>query len=208
MKKILSILIAISCLLATSPVFADSYTDNSKFNELKDKFDIVEKTFATYQIIREFNSEGYTVDEDSFFGYTTGLFDYNGNEIIPSEYNYLELFYEDLAVAQKFTYGKYGYIDRENKWSIPPTFDMCDRFSEGLAYVYKNGTAGYIDKTGKLVHVLEEDEYGSRFNNGMAIINDFYSVKIINKNFEVINEFPLHESNNISQKDDRFILWE
>jgi hypothetical protein len=45
---------------------------------------------------------------------------------------------------------KAGFINREGRVTIPPTFESADNFSEGLAAVEINGRFGYIDKKGTL----------------------------------------------------------
>lgn len=46
--------------------------------------------------------------------------------------------------------GKYGYVDAEGNFVIPPRFDGADVFSEGLAVVLDSGSFGYIDTRGTL----------------------------------------------------------
>lgn len=203
MKKIFSLLLIFSMLFSTT-VFAQERS----FTELEEIFNIEERYLSSDVAIRYFNEEGYVLDDFTTGGYNVGMFDYSDNLIIPSEYNDVNLFYEDLASAQKFIYGKYGFLNRNGEWVIAPEFDMADRFSNGLAYVFKNGEAAYIDKTGKPVYILKDDENGSRFSNGRAIIYSPEEVKVINTNFETVSTF----SNSLSWvspwQEDRYIVWE
>lgn len=202
MKKLLSLLLICTFLLPTV-VFAEE-----PFPELSETFDIKEKYLSYDYSIRYFDQDNYILDNFADDNYNVGMFDYSNNVIIPPEYKELDLFYEDLAVAQKFIYSKYGYLDKNGNWAIVPKFDMADRFSNGLAYVYKNGQSAYIDKTGKPVYILNEDESGSRFSNGRAIIYAPEETRIINTNFETISSFPNTFSWVSPWQEDRFIVQE
>ena len=46
--------------------------------------------------------------------------------------------------------GKWGYMNREGKVVIQPSFDDALTFSEGMAAVQVGGKWGYIDETGRL----------------------------------------------------------
>lgn len=50
-----------------------------------------------------------------------------------------------------FVGDRYGYIDQTGKMVISPQFGLALNFVEGLALVYTEGQAGYIDKTGNYV---------------------------------------------------------
>ena len=70
------------------------------------------------------------------------------------------------AVRQK---DKWGYIDREGYFVIPPQFTDAEGFSEGLAVVEKNEKYGYIDKNGTFV-IAPQFEYANSFTEGVAIV--------------------------------------
>lgn len=200
MKKLLALLLSFTFLIPTTVVFA---TENP-FPELSEHFNVVEKSFPTDVSVRSFNNEGYVVDDFSNDEYKVRMFDYSDNVLIPSEYKDLDLFYDGLAYAQKFAFSKYGYLDKSGNWAIAPQFDMVDRFSNGLAHVYKNDQAAYIDKTGNPVYILADDESSSRFTNGKAIIYDTDSTRIVNTNFETIAEFD-NDTWASSWEEDRYI---
>ena len=66
---------------------------------------------------------------------------------------------------------KCGYINKTGKIVIPPQFDYCDRFREGLAQVSLFEKSGYIDETGKIVISLQFDYFLSEpFYEGFASI--------------------------------------
>ena len=72
--------------------------------------------------------------------------DKKGNEIIPYEYDSVNLFSEELSIVK--LNDKYGFIDKTGKESIPLKYDHADSFSEGLAMVNLKGKSFYIDKNG------------------------------------------------------------
>jgi len=46
---------------------------------------------------------------------------------------------------------KWGYIDANGEFAIPPQFDEAGPFSEGLAAVEQNKRTGYVDSNGRFV---------------------------------------------------------
>jgi hypothetical protein len=73
-----------------------------------------------------------------------------------------------MAIVRTEDY-KYGYIDKTGKVVIPLIYDYISPFSEGLAYVEKDGKCGYIDKTGKVIIPLIY-EIAQSFSEGLAAV--------------------------------------
>ena len=69
--------------------------------------------------------------------------------------------------------GKYGYIDRNGKFVIEPTFDSGHPFSDGLAWVEEEYRSGYVDKNGKWVISDSTYQAKSSFINGRAIVENY-----------------------------------
>ena len=63
--------------------------------------------------------------------------------------------------------GKWGFVDKNFKFVIPPQFDLAFEFSEGRAPVSINQKWGFIDVSGKLVVPAKYDHVW-RFNDGLA----------------------------------------
>jgi len=66
---------------------------------------------------------------------------------------------------------RWGFIDRNGQFVIPPQFDAEGRFSEGLAAVRINGAWGYIDRAGARV---VEPKYAAaeEFSDGLAAVKN------------------------------------
>lgn len=69
--------------------------------------------------------------------------------------------------------GKWGFIDATGRVAIPPTFDLAEPFSDGLAAVRLGGRVGYVDPAGALVLVPAHAPAGvlhRPFVNGLAAV--------------------------------------
>jgi len=96
-----------------------------------------------------------------------GIVDYNDNEIIPFEYDYLVGFYYDnICIAQ--IDGKSFAIDRQGKELFPERYDEMNDYCGGYSIVYNGektwacqlkseGKYGVINKKGEVVVPLKYD---------------------------------------------------
>lgn len=94
--------------------------------------------------------------------------------ILKEKYSYMACFREDLArVNQKdgsLPHGRFGFINKQGKLSVPMQFDKARGFSNGLAWVQQGEKKYFIDKQGKKVlDVSQYDEVGD-FKNGLAAV--------------------------------------
>lgn len=67
--------------------------------------------------------------------------------------------------------GKIGFIDRDGKIVIEPTFENAFPFTEGLAAVQRIGKWGFIDETGREIIQPQFDNVG-QFSDGLATFSD------------------------------------
>lgn len=67
--------------------------------------------------------------------------------------------------------GKDGFIDRDGKIVIEPTFEKAFPFTDGLAAVQKQGAWGFIDTKGRLIIEPQFVSVGL-FSEGLAIFQD------------------------------------
>lgn len=83
-----------------------------------------------------------------------GFYDTTGRKVIDFQYRTVSDFSEGLAVANDdsdSTIVKYGFINKDNKFVIPATFEFAMTFNEGLAVVKNYDRYGMIDRNGKEV---------------------------------------------------------
>jgi hypothetical protein len=86
--------------------------------------------------------ERYKNDEDYFINRNG-----NATPIIPIKNKSRKLTprpEDNNTVFQSVKNGKYGFVDKNNKWIIPPVFFGVRDFSENLACVNQNGKWGFI----------------------------------------------------------------
>jgi hypothetical protein len=128
----------------------------------------------------------------AFYNSTTkkwGIWDKNGNEILPATYDDISAYSCGLALVEKNS--KYGYIDKNGNEVIAPRYAGAMDFVENLAWIQKSSDSRVelIDKNGESIMRLKEEEYPqSTFHNGLATIynSDDKETRYINKNNETI----------------------
>lgn len=100
-------------------------------------------------------------------GQKVGAVNKYGDIVIPFLYDDISLFGEDsLAVAS--LNGKQGFINLNGNIVISIKYEICNKFSEGLAAVRQNGLYGFIDKKGRMVIPCKYKEIGSDgFSEGL-----------------------------------------
>jgi hypothetical protein len=80
--------------------------------------------------------------------------------------------------------GKWGFIDRSGAVVIAARFDGAERFSEGLAAVALEGRHGYVDATGRMALVPEQEPAGALhrpFVSGLAAVRSGGSIGFIDR---------------------------
>lgn len=98
---------------------------------------------------------------------------------------------EGLAVVRD-KYGKYGYIDKNNKEVIKCKYDEAHAFKNGIAIVKENGYYGCINKHEKKVISCVYDEIFD-FRYGLAVIKKDGYYGYVNKNNEEVIECKYDE---------------
>lgn len=89
--------------------------------------------------------------------------------VIPAIYDKASEFLEELACVKLD--GKYGFINPDSSWAIPPSFEFTDYgFSEGVAWYKGEGEKyGYINRDGSIAIAARYDEAWS-FKEGVAVV--------------------------------------
>lgn len=123
-----------------------------------------------FKLSTEFSEDAaYTKDKDGFY-----YFDKKGAELFPGK-RFAEVsdFNDGLAlvVEKGKEEKKYGFIDKTGKFAIEPAFLLPACFSEGLAFVNKDGKRLFIDKTGKEAFPLDPKiSAAAPFSEGLSIV--------------------------------------
>lgn len=92
--------------------------------------------------------------------------DFNGNMVIPCDYQNLLGFTEGLSAVMKNN--KWGYIDTKNNVVIDFVYDNARPFFQGRAAVNKNGKWFFIDKHNNTISNLYDEVWD--FTEGRAIV--------------------------------------
>lgn len=88
---------------------------------------------------------------------------------------------------------KFGYIGKNGKFKIPPTFDDAENFSGGLALVTRGKREFFINTQGREITANKVKLMANqRFSEGLTVSdkNDLNSLKIIDINGKVVSSLP------------------
>jgi hypothetical protein len=99
----------------------------------------------------------------------TAFIDLTGRVAIPAKCTGLGLFHEGLCAIGGGV--SVGYIDRRGDWAVAAEYAVCGQFSEGLAFVSRNGRSfGIVNREG---HVVVEPRYDRTgvFHNGLGAVS-------------------------------------
>lgn len=128
----------------------------------------------------------------AFYNSTTkkwGIWDKNGNEILPATYDDISAYSCGLALVEKNS--KYGYIDKNGNEVIAPRYAGAMDFVENMAWIQKSSDSRVelIDKNGEQIMRLKEEEYPQgTFHNGLCPIynEEDQECRYIDKNGNVV----------------------
>ncbi|MBQ7382858.1 MAG: WG repeat-containing protein [Paludibacteraceae bacterium] len=128
----------------------------------------------------------------AFYNSTTkkwGIWDKNGNEILPATYDDINAISCGLALVEKNS--KYGYIDKNGNEVIAPLNAGAMDFVENMAWIQKSSDSRIelIDKNGEQIMRLKEEEYPQgMFHNGLCPIynEEDQECRYIDKNGNVV----------------------
>jgi len=91
---------------------------------------------------------------DKKYPYLYGLKDGNGNIIVKPIYNYIDKFYNDIAIIQNKK-GYYGFINRDGKVIVSPMYQEINNFTKPKTIVKSNNKYGIIDTKGEIIIPIE-----------------------------------------------------
>ena len=102
----------------------------------------------------------------------SGYLDFEGNEVIKNDFKWTESFQDGLARASLGS--KWGYIDHNGNWIIPPVLSRCSDFHQGrAAFRNSNGFWGLIDKNGDTI-INNIYRAIQNFSDGFAVALNAY----------------------------------
>jgi hypothetical protein len=87
-------------------------------------------------------------------------------------------FSEGLAAVEKD--GKWGFIDPQGQFQVPPTFESAGSFNGGLAVAKFGGKFGYVDRAGRWV-IQPQFDKADDFSDEMALTDAGYIDKAGNR---------------------------
>ena len=133
-----------------------------------------------------------------------GIINLKGDTIIPLEYSDISYNLREGLLFAKLN-DKYGYINLKNEIIIPFEYTKAENFSDGLAVVYKDKKAFYINKNNVIVMDVKGDLiWQNMFKNGLAVFKTNGKFGYININKEVIIN-PIYEEATVFQNDRAFV---
>ncbi len=113
-------------------------------------------------------------------------------------------FSDGMAEIMKYTSDAHddvtcGYINKEGQEVMPCKFNDATDFVRGIAYVLDKDKAGYIDRTGSYVLILQNC-VGTQYHEGFAAVtNHRYKIGFINKNGDIVIDYQFDEAGYFSE---------
>lgn len=92
-----------------------------------------------------------------------------GEKAFHSDFTDAKSFNEGMAAASEL--GKWGFIDSDGKWVIPPTYNNVQSYSDGVAPVNDGDGWHFVYPNGKRL-TERSFKYVSPFRNGAAIVQE------------------------------------
>lgn len=108
-----------------------------------------------------------------------GLYNLNGQIIIPAEFDYISQFQNSLARVTKD--GLTGYYSADGKMVIPCIYEQIWDFENGRAKVLRNGLVGFVSSDGREVVGAVYQQIWN-FENGRARVLKSGKIGYINEN--------------------------
>lgn len=102
--------------------------------------------------------------------------------------------------------GKVGYIDRQGRWVIQPSYEQAGKFNQGKAAVKASGKWGYITSQGNTVTDFKFDQ-GQGFSQGIAVVQMQGQFNLIDVSGQVLFEqgfdriFPTDSNYYLTERD-------
>ncbi len=135
----------------------------------------IKRKILKYDFAMDFIGMAYYTSDIPYLDYyisrKKGWINYEGRIVTDTSDVDIHGFRNGMAQFKKDK--KWGYINRDLKVVIPPTFDEAINYnSNGLARVKNNKYSGFIDKKGKWIYKFDKSKISflSPFSNGYAVV--------------------------------------
>lgn len=201
-------------------------------NNITSKSQINITPLAAYEVVGEWkiiNDKGEVIftrnDITEVFGFGEGILiakvknnnkekwtaiNINGKDIFSVDYDEIGVFHDGYAIVANYINKEsgdkiFGFIDKSGKLVVPMEYSDAIPFSEGLAYVMKDGKRGFlstkIDNSGTLeMSISLNNKVGYNFSEGLAAIsNEEYIVGFIDKKGKVVIDYRFDEPAEFSE---------
>lgn len=89
---------------------------------------------------------------------------------------------------------KWGFVAADGKMAIELQWTAAGEFSDGLAYVQRNGLLGFINTSGEIV-IEPQWEYCEKFSDGRALVRNAGKYGYINTDGEVVIDLQYSDAN-------------
>ncbi len=175
--KIKSIIIALALATVASGM---AYAAVPRQND-KGKWGYVDDSGAKI-VDYKYDEAGYFTDGLALVkkGDNLGMINESGKEIIPVKYNIIEPHNAQIfrvAANGKMKDGvlmdeKYGFVNREGVEVLKPEYDEVGGFVNGMAYIKKGATYGYINEDIKVVIPCKYAAVGKFNDKGLTWVNE------------------------------------
>ncbi|PIQ46911.1 MAG: hypothetical protein COW03_18020 [Cytophagales bacterium CG12_big_fil_rev_8_21_14_0_65_40_12] len=135
-----------------------------------------------YSTLYPFSDSKFIVGSRSNFSILSdyGLIDTKGNQVIPTEFQWVEPVGEYLIVAKKTgTHYHYGLLNKNGKALLPIEYDLISRLDESTFSIQKNGLSAIANEKGEILSdfqyetILRHDEstFRIKYKNKQGLIN-------------------------------------
>ena len=136
--------------------------------------------------------------------------DLNGKDLFKVDYDEMGVFHDGFAIVTNYINKEtgdkiFGFVDKKGKLVVPMEYMDAIPFSEGYAYVMKDGKRGYLstkmDNSGSLeMAITLNGKVGYNFSEGLASIsNEEYIVGFIDKKGKVVIDYRFDEPAEFSE---------
>ena len=148
--------------------------DYTIYEDTESPYVLLDKTGKVIKVIDD--CDGIYSFSDGIAGYKSkstgkyGFLDFNGNKIIPGEYDGFSAFINGISKVSKTKDGKTknGYIDNKGNVIVPIVYESAQNFRDGWGIIKKDSNYFFVDKNGNLKEPPRKYTELTEFRSGYA----------------------------------------